>query len=133
MALPNTYTNMTINETQEDSLLAGATIAQYQRVYLSSTGTILPANNVADNSIGVAKQPIANANVGVVRLHLPMQYGLANANINIGDPLAIATNGLVTPTLANTTSLVGVAKTPTNQGTNVPLAYYAVRTGAASA
>lgn len=133
MALPNTFTNMTLNETLEDSLLAGADINQYQRVYLSASGTILPANNVADNSIGVARSNIANANVGVIRLHLPMQYGLANANINVGDPVAIATNGLVTPTLANTTSLVGVAKTPTNQGANTPLAYYGVRTGAAAA
>lgn len=133
MALPNTYTNMTLNETQEDSLLASADIAQYQRVYLKQDGTIQPANNIADNSIGVAKQPISNANVGVIRLHLPMQYGLANANINVGDPLVIATNGLVSPTLANTTSVVGVARTPTNQGSNVPLAYYGVRTGVASA
>lgn len=133
MALPNTFTNMTINETMEDSLLAGAAISQYQRVYLTQTGVILPANNVADYSIGVAKQAIANANVGVVRLHLPMQYGLANANINVGDPVAIATNGLVTPTLANTTSVVGVAKTPTNTGSNTALAYYGVRNGAAAA
>ncbi len=133
MALPNTYTNMTLNETLEDSLLASADIAQYQRVYLKSDGTIQPANNIADNSIGVAKQPISNNNVGVIRLHLPMQYGLANANINVADPVAIATNGLVTPTLANTTSLVGVARTPTNGGANIPLVYYGVRTGVASA
>lgn len=133
MALPNTFTNMTLNETLEDSLLASADIAQYQRVYLKQDGTIQPANNIADNSIGVAKQDISNANVGVIRLHLPMQYGLANANINVGDPVVIATNGLVSPTLANTTSVVGVARTPTNQGANTPLAYYGVRTGVASA
>jgi hypothetical protein len=133
MALPNTFTNMTLNETFEDSLLAGAAITQYQRVYLSSAGTVLPANNIADYAIGVAKQSIANANVGVIRLSLPMQYGLANANINVGDPVAVATNGLVTPTLANTTWVVGVAKTPTNTGANIPIAYYGVRQGVAAA
>jgi hypothetical protein len=133
MALPNTYTNLTLNESMEDSLLAGAAIALYQRVYLTQTGVILPANNVADYSIGVAKQAIANASWGTVRLHMPMQYGLANANINVGDPVAIAVDGKITPTLANTTSVVGVAKTPTNQGTNVALAYYGVRNGAAAA
>lgn len=133
MALPNTFTNMTLNETQEDSLLASATIAQYQRVQLMSDGTIQPCNNVADNAIGVAKQPIANANYGVVRLQLPMQYALANANINVGDPVAVAVGGKVTPTLANTTSLVGIAKTPTNQGSNMALVIYQVRTGVASA
>lgn len=133
MALPNTFTNMTLNESLEDSVLAGATINQYQRVYLAIDGKVYPANNIADYSIGVARSNIANANVGVVRLHLPMQYGLANANINVGDPVAIATNGLITPTLANTTSVVGVAKTPTNQGANTSLAYYGVRNGAAAA
>jgi hypothetical protein len=133
MALPNTFTNLYLNETQEDSLVAGATILQYQAVYLSSTGTILPANNIADNAIGVAKQPIANANVGVVRLYLPMAYGLANANINVGDPVTIATSGLVSPTLANTTSVVGVARTPTNGGSNMALSFYGVRRGVLSA
>lgn len=133
MALPNTFTNMTIAESLEDSLLAGADIAQYQRVQLTISGTILPATNVADNSIGVAKQTISNNNVGVVRLHMPMQYGLANANINIGNPVAISVDGKITPTLANTTSLVGIAKTPTNQGSNMAMVYYGVRTGANSA
>lgn len=133
MALPNVYTNMALAENQEDSGLAGATINQYQRVYLSSTGTLLPANNIADISIGVARANIANNNIGPIRLHLPMQFGLANANINIGDPVAIATNGLVTPTLANTTWVVGVAKTPTNGGSNVPLVYYGAREGRNSA
>ena len=133
MALPNVYTNMALQETLEDSLLAGAAINQYQRVYLSSTGTLLPANNIADISIGVARSNIANNNIGPIRLHLPMQFGLANANINIGDPVAIATNGLVTPTLANTTWVVGVAKTPTNTGSNVPLVYYGAREGRNSA
>lgn len=133
MALPPPYLNLVIQETQEDSFLASATVRQYARVQLMSDGSVREAANIADNSIGVAKTPIANQAVGVVRLHLPAQYGLANANINVADPVAVATNGLVTPTLANTTSLVGVAKTSTLAGSNVPLVYYAVRTGVASA
>ena len=133
MALPPPYLNFTIPETQEDSFLASATVRQYARVLLLSDGTVREAANIADNSIGVAKTPIANGVVGVVRLHLPAQYGLCNINTNIADPLAIATNGLVTPTLANSTSLVGVAKTPVLAGSNAPLIYFAVRTGVASA
>lgn len=133
MALPNTFTNLYLNETQEDSLLAGATILQYQRVYLAQNGTILPANNIADYAIGVAKQPIANNNVGVIRLYLPMNYGLANANINVGDPITIATNGLVNTALANTTSIIGVARTPTNGGANTALSFYGYIRGQLSA
>lgn len=133
MALPNAYTNLTLNDSLEDSRVASADIRQYARVKLQADGTIQEAANIADYSIGVARAPILNTYAGPIRLHLPMQYGLANANINVGDPLVIATGGLVSPTLANTTSVVGVAKTPTNTGSNIALAYYGVRNGAASA
>lgn len=133
MALPNTFTNLYLNETMEDSRLAGATINQYQRVYLAQNGTILPANNIADNSIGVAKQNIANNNVGVIRLHMPMNYGLANANVNVGDPVVIGTNGTVNVALSNATQIVGVAATPTNGGSLQPLAYYGAIRGQNSA
>lgn len=133
MALPNLYTNLTLNDSLEDSRVASADIRQYARVKLQADGTIQEAANIADISIGVARAPILNTYVGPVRLHMPMQYGLANANINVGDPVAIAVNGLVTPTLANTTWVVGVAKTPTNTGSNVGLAYYGAREGRNSA
>ena len=109
MAVTPPYSNLVLNETQEDTFLAGATITQYQRVQLTSTGTVLPATNAADLSFGVAKQPIANGSYGVIRLDMPQSYGLANTLINVGDTVYQAANGLVSAVLVNN-AILGVAK-----------------------
>lgn len=109
MAVTPPFQNFNLNEGLEDSFLAGATIAAYQRVLFTASGTILPANNTADASIGVAKQPITNGTVGVVRLDVPQQLGLSNTLINVGDTVYQGPNGLVTAVAANNAQL-GVAK-----------------------
>ncbi len=109
MAVSPPYSNLVLNETQEDSFLAGAAIRQYARVQLTSTGTILEAANAADLAFGTAKQPIANAAYGVVRLDMPQQFGLANTLINVGDTVYQAANGYVSAVLVNN-AIIGVAK-----------------------
>lgn len=109
MAVSPPYSNLVLNETQEDTFLAGAAIAQYKRVLITSTGTILEAANAADLSFGVAKQPIANGSYGVVRLDMPQSYGLANTLINVGDTVYQAANGFVSAVLVNN-AILGVAK-----------------------
>lgn len=109
MAVSPPYSNLVLNETQEDTFLAGATIAQYARVTLTSAGTVITAANATDLAFGVAKQPIANGSYGVVRLDMPQSYGLANTLINVGDTVYQAASGYVSATLVNNT-ILGVAK-----------------------
>lgn len=109
MAVSPPYSNLVLNETQEDSFLAGAAIVQYARVTLTSSGTIITAANATDLAFGVAKQPIANGAYGVVRLDMPQSYGLANTLINVGDTVYQAATGYVSAVLVNN-ALIGVAK-----------------------
>lgn len=109
MAVSPPYSNLVLNETQEDTFLAGAAIAQYARVTLTSTGTVITAANATDLAFGVAKQPIANGSYGVVRLDMPQSYGLANTLINVGDTVYQAAAGYVSATLVNN-AIIGVAK-----------------------
>lgn len=109
MAVTPPYANLVLNETQEDTFLAAATIPQYARVTLNSSGAIIVAANATDLAFGVAKQPIANGSYGVVRLDLPQQYGLANTLINVGDTVYQAATGYVSATLVNN-AIIGVAK-----------------------
>lgn len=130
MAVPP-FPNLTIPEGPQDSFLAGASILLYQRVQLNSAGQVLPANNVADLSFGVAVQPIANGAVGAVRLDYTESYGLSNTLINVGDTVYLAANGVISSASSNNAQ-VGVARTPTiapaaNSGnTMVPLVYLRV-------
>ena len=122
MAVNPPFVNLTIAETLEDSFLATATLAQYVRVTLTTTGGIAAAN-ATDASFGVTKQPIANGSYGVVRLDAPQQYGLANTLINVADTVYAANLGYVSATLVNNEQL-GVALTaaPTpgsNTGNNL--------------
>ncbi len=109
MAVSPPYSNLVLNETLEDTFLAGAAIRQYARVQFTSSGTILEAANAADLSFGIAKQPIANGAYGVVRTDFPQNYGLANTLINVGDTVYKAANGYVSAVLTNN-ALLGVAK-----------------------
>ncbi len=109
MAVTPPYSNLVLNETLEDTFLAGATITQYQRVTFTSSGTIIAAVNASDLGIGVAKQPIANNAYGVVRLDMPQSYGLANTLINVGDTVYQGTSGLVTAASSNN-AIIGVCK-----------------------
>lgn len=109
MAVSPPYANLVLNETQEDSLLAGATIKQYARVTYTSAGTIIECANATDLAIGTAKQPIANGAYGVVRLDMPQQYGLSNTLIDIGATVYQAASGYVSATLVNN-AIIGVAK-----------------------
>lgn len=109
MAVSPPYSNLVLNETLEDTFLAGAAIVQYARVTLNSSGAIITAANATDLAFGVAKQPIANGSYGVVRLDMPQSYGLANTLINVGDTVYQAATGYVSATLTNNT-LIGVAK-----------------------
>lgn len=108
MAVVPPFANTNLVEGLEDSFLAGATILQYQRVWLNSSGVILPAQNTTDLAFGQAKQPIANGSYGVVRLDAPEQFGLANTLINVGDTVYQAAN-FVSAVSANNAQL-GVAK-----------------------
>lgn len=108
MAVSPPYLNLVLQETLEDTFLAGAAIAQYSRVKYTSSGTILAAN-AADLSIGTARSAIANAAYGVVRLDMPQQYGLSNTLINIGDTVYSADGGFVSAVLVNN-AIQGVAK-----------------------
>ena len=121
MAVNPPFVNLNLNETLEDTFLAGATLAAYQRVTLTTTGTILAAN-ATDASFGVTKQPIANGSYGVVRLDAPQQYGLANTLINVADTVYAANTGWVSATLVNNAQL-GVALTaaPTPGANNANL------------
>ncbi len=109
MAVIPPYSNLVLNETQEDTFLAGAAIVQYARVTLNSSGQVITAANATDLAFGVAKQPIANGAYGVVRLDMPQSYGLANTLINVGDTVYQAATGYVTAVPTNNT-LIGVAK-----------------------
>jgi hypothetical protein len=109
MAVNPPYANFNLNEGLEDSFLAGAAISVYQRVYLTNTGTILPAMNATDPSFGTAKQAINNGAAGVIRLDGPQQLGLANTLVNIADAVYLANNAFVSSTvIAN--CFVGIAK-----------------------
>jgi hypothetical protein len=135
------FLNFNLNEGLEDTLLAGAAIAQYQRVYVIASGAtvptplLMPANNATDLAIGTAQQAIANGNVGTVRLDAPMQFGLANTLINIGDTIYQANNGYVSATSVNNVQ-IGVSRyacpAPTgNVGNNaVPITIYQVKKSA---
>lgn len=103
------FSNLVLNETQEDTFLAGAAIAQYARVTLNSSGQIITAANATDLAFGTTKQPIANGSYGVVRLDMPQQYGLANTLINVGDTVYQAASGYVSAVLVNN-AIIGVAK-----------------------
>lgn len=132
MAVLPPFKNLELVEGLEDSFTASATIAQYARVQLLSDGTIQTAANAADVSFGIAKQPIANGSVGVVRLDAPQQYGLANTSINVGDTVYSAASGYVSSTLVNNAQL-GVAKSAApvpgaNTGNNLtPIVILGVR------
>lgn len=134
MAVTPPFVNLTINETLEDTFLAGATLAQYVRVTLGATGAITAAN-ATDASFGVTKQPIANGAYGVVRLDAAQQYGLANTLINVADTVYSANLGYVSATLVNNTQL-GVALTGSpipgsNTGNNlVPIVILQVKKSA---
>ncbi len=109
MAVSPPYANLVLQETLEDTLLAGATIRQYARVTYTSSGTIIECLNSTDLAIGTARQPIANAAYGVVRLDMPQQYGLSNTLINVGDTVYQAATGFVSAVLVNNAT-IGVAK-----------------------
>lgn len=109
MAVSPPYSNLVLQETQEDTFLADAAIVQYARVTLTSAGKIITAANATDLAFGVAKQPIANNSYGVVRLDMPQNYGLANTLINVGDTVYQAATGYVTAVPTNNT-LIGVCK-----------------------
>jgi hypothetical protein len=109
MAVSPPYANFNLQETQEDSLLAGATIRQYERVVYTASGTIIPAPNTGTPAIGTARTNIANGEVGPVRLDLPQQFGRSNTLINVGDVVYEGATGFVTAVAANN-AILGVAK-----------------------
>ena len=108
MAVTPPFLNFNLNEGLEDTFLAGASILQYQRVWFNSSGAVMPCTNATDIGIGQAKQPIANAAYGTVRLDAPQMFGLANTLINVGDTVYQAAN-YVSAVSANNAQL-GVAK-----------------------
>lgn len=129
------FANLNLNEGLEDSLLCGATIAQYSRVWYNTSGQIMPANNTTDIAIGTVKQPGVNGAYAVVRLDFPQQLGLANTLINVGDTIYGAANGAVSSASSNNAQL-GVAKygsiaPAANTGNNLtPVVYFAAKKSA---
>ena len=107
-----------LTENVYKTYLAGATMGAYLRVKIDSAGAVVLAG-ATDMTAGYLTErgATSGAHCTVRSSQAPEQIGVANAALEIGDPLFAAANGMVDDADAGSARLIGYAATTvTTQG-----------------
>lgn len=112
------YSNKTINKTDEGTFQAAEAIALYARVKFNTSADSagkpkLVYADAADVAIGVAMEPIADGAFGLIRfLNAPgEQIGLASGTIGLGVTIYGAADGKLSTSSGGGAKLVGISTT----------------------